>query len=262
MSEAANHLSGNIAAAQSVTIQGAAAADTSVTAANGFNNAGTIEFDSNGGSTAAKLTVTNGTLNNTGVINVNQGTGGNRIVEGDLFNEGFVTLSLGNGQAFIINSSSFENGIAGIIKGVGRLDVSSTSFINAGAIGPGLSPGILELTGDYLQTPTGVFSVEIDRHLPAGNDFDRLLVSGQTMLTGTLNISVTQTMTNPFNTGDRFQVLTCHPCSGLFGPVKGLEIGNGLRLEPIYNPTSLTLEVRPGMLEPITDTLYLPFITK
>ena len=63
---------------------------------------------------------------------------------------------------------------------------------------------MLTITGDYTQTATGAFDIEIGG-LIAGDNFDQLVVNGAASLAGTLNV----TLINAFvpEVGDSFLIL-------------------------------------------------------
>ena len=117
-----------------------------------FTNAGTIILDSVVFARQAQLIVSGSmALINaaTGVINVNQGTGGGRTLSLVLDNQGLATLTgtsstLGRSGAGHINSgdirldnatltiagSTFTNTIDGTITGTGTLDVAGVGFVH------------------------------------------------------------------------------------------------------------------------------------
>ena len=64
----------------------------------------------------------------------------------------------------------------GIIGGGGTI-VGNVNITGGGAAAPGLSTGVLTITGDYTQTATGALNIEIGG-LIAGDDFDQLVVNG------------------------------------------------------------------------------------
>ncbi|MCH9035253.1 MAG: hypothetical protein IID42_12255 [Planctomycetes bacterium] len=76
---------------------------TTLTAAQGFTNAGTLRLESINGGFTSSLTVTTGALTNTGTITVGQGNGGARSMTAELVNSGTVnvgtSLTLGRSGA-------------------------------------------------------------------------------------------------------------------------------------------------------------------
>jgi hypothetical protein len=127
-------------------------------------------------------------------------------------------------------------------------------------ISPGGSPGILHITGDFTQAPTGVLDIEIGGLTP-GAEFDRLEVSDTATLTDTLSIS----LTNGFEPalGDSFEILTFSARSGDFTTIEGLGIGPDRHFEPVYVNHALTLQVVEGPLGPGLDHLiFLPIILR
>ncbi|HEV3321969.1 MAG TPA: hypothetical protein VG147_07230, partial [Solirubrobacteraceae bacterium] len=90
-------LSGNVSAGQSLVIEGCVGSGypAYVEAASGFSNAGTITLTDAehggsdcGGNDASRLTLASGTLTNTGKIDIERGTGGERQLDGSLTNTG------------------------------------------------------------------------------------------------------------------------------------------------------------------------------
>jgi hypothetical protein len=249
-------LSGSIGAEQTVWIRGdSTVGNATATAASGFTNAGLMRMESINFGYASNLTISSGILTNTGVISVNQGSGGVRAISGNLVNQGALEINLGSGQALTVSGANFDNAPGGVIQGSGTINVSGTTFGNAGEVRPGLPLGILNVTGNFPQTPSGALSIEIGG-LIAASEFDQLKVSQQATLSGTLNLSLVNSFEPAL--GDSFQILTCKPCSGEFAIVTGQEIGNGKRLEVIYTPGTatiagdVTLEVVPSTEVPIT----------
>jgi hypothetical protein len=75
----------------------------------------------------------------------------------------------------------------GTLKGTGTIVGNVTN--NGGTVSPGASPGTLTISGNYVQGPAGVLSMDIAGPL-AGVEYDQLLVSGTATLDGTLNTSL------------------------------------------------------------------------
>lgn len=67
------------------------------------------------------------------------------------------------------------------LQGIG---VILGNVLNQGGVAPGNSPGTLTITGDYTQTPSGTLQIEI----ASPTVYDRLLVGGQAVLAGTLDV--------------------------------------------------------------------------
>jgi T5SS/PEP-CTERM-associated repeat protein len=109
-------------------------------------------------------------------------------VTGDCFvatdEPGQVALQGLLGGAKLLVDGSLTVGAQGIITGVGSL--TAGRVFNHGFIRPGLSPGEIDMEGDYEQAEDGVLEIEI-----AGLDegqFDVLKVTGDATLGGTLKV--------------------------------------------------------------------------
>jgi hypothetical protein len=59
---------------------------------------------------------------------------------------------------------------------------------NNGLVGPGTSPGILTINGDYIQSETGTLEIEVFG-TEVGTEYDQLVVTGTATLGGTLYIA-------------------------------------------------------------------------
>jgi hypothetical protein len=137
---------------------------------------------------------------------------------------------------------------AGSLMGTGTV---SGNVVSAGQLNPGTGDseaGTITITGIYTQSMPGVLNVDIGGLSPGTDDYDRLAVGGNVVLTGTLNISITHGFTPIL--GTTFQVLTYGMHTGSFAKVTGTDLGKGRIFVPIYNPTNLTLVV---MQTSVTD---------
>jgi VCBS repeat-containing protein len=237
----ANNFSGNIAQVQKITIEGNRPCSTcgvivgTLTAANGFTNSGTITLTLTGAATGAgsnttNLIVSSGTLTNssTGVIEAAEGVGGFRTINANLVNDGTVGINVNT--SFI---GTFKNVHPGTIIGGGTLtlNVGSNFFgsgnimaniINNGQFRPGLSPGLLNITGNYTQNSTGALNIEFGGLNP-GTGFDQLNISGIATLAGTLNISTI----GSFCPEGSFEIMTFASRTGDFTTNNGLNFGGG-----------------------------------
>ena len=90
---------------------------------------------------------------------------------------------------------------------MGTLRVGSAgtgTLTNDGVVAPGTSPGTLTINGNYTQGVAGVLAVEIGGTTP-GTQYDQLVVTGNTMLDGTLSVSLINAFTG--TAGDTFTII-------------------------------------------------------
>jgi len=120
---------------------------------------------------------------------------------GELFlgNGGQGTLVLENGGSAEA-AGGITIGNSGMISGDGAV---TGNIINAGILSPGQSIGSISLQGDYEQASQGIF--EVDLAAAAANQFDTLIISGQAILGGTLDVEFSGMFAPVL--GDRFEVL-------------------------------------------------------
>jgi len=186
-------------------------------------------------------------LYNAGVVRKSAGTGTNSF--GALFNSGTVDVRIGWIQASLSQTAGSTLLHGGNLIPLGSLNIQggslsgtgliSGSLASSGTVGPGLSPGILNIATNYSQTATGDLNIEL-RGRTAGTQYDRLNITGAATLDGTLNV----TLINGFlpSLGDSFRIMNYGSRTGAFVRVNGLSMpGTGLRLDPIYSATGLTL---------------------
>ena len=268
--EIGNTLSGNISPAQTVRVNGTAATHAVLTAAAGFTNAGTIVLENLSGGPVSTLRVSAGVLTNTGTLIFSPGSGGLRKLEADLANEGTINVDADTilakpgavytnrgtvnvsaspaAQTLNVLGGTFTQLPGGSLAGGGRIDLNDSDFFGAatiqvtarnnGRMNPGLSPGKLNVAGDYAQTTAGVLNIEIGGYVP-GVGHDQLNVSGVATLAGTLDVR----LVNGFRPQpcDRFQIVTYGSRSGTLGALSGMDLGGGLFLRPVYTAGDLSL---------------------
>jgi len=198
-----------------------------------FNNSGSGTFKKSAGAGATAVSIP---FNNAGSV---QGLAGAlNFTTGYIQTAGSTIL---NGGA--ISSTTTMDIQGGSLSGVGTVTANVTS---AGQVAPGLSPGILGISGNYTQSSPGAFSVEIGGVTP-GVQYDQLTVTGTGVATmaGTLNVSLISGFT-PVD-GDSFTIMTAVSRSGSFATVNlpPLPVDRGWRLT--YGSTSIVLDV-------VTDT--------
>lgn len=208
----APHLNGGVlSGGKWVSKNGAAIKLTSTTGTIITNNAD-IELDGSGSTIGhavghAPWVVTN--IDDT--LEENQGT--LKISNGRHFystvshftNSGLLTI--GEGSTFTMGDGNFTQTVTGKIDGTG---IFEGNLVNEGMVSPGNSPGTLIISGDYSQTSTGVFDVEI-----AGlTNFDILDISGTASLAGMLTVSFLDNYTP--DKGDIFDILWAESIAGVF----------------------------------------------
>ena len=89
-------LNGNLAAGQQLIVEGNAAISYSeLKLPASFTNAGTLTLTSSSSAYFARLRATSGTITNTGTINIETGTGGERYIEPDVINSHVVSIGAG-----------------------------------------------------------------------------------------------------------------------------------------------------------------------
>ena len=138
-----------------------------------------------------------------------------------------------------LSASGTVNVTGGVLKGTGT--VGSAVNNTGGTVEPGASPGTLNVNGSFTQSGNGTLVTDI-AGTTAGVEYDRLAVSGQATLGGTLEI-VTDDNFDPVD-AQMFQVVTANPVTGTFGTVEGSEITPTRIYDVLYNANNVTLEVR------------------
>ncbi len=199
--------------------------------------------------TSANALANFGTITTLGNLTIQGGR--NLTVPGPFSNSGHVTI--GQTSTFTVSLGNYTQSagtttVDGILDPANNVDIQAGTLggsghilgnvNNAGSLNPGTSPGILNVEGNYNQTTTGILNVEIGG-IQAGNQFDRLAVSGIATLDGTLAISLINGY--QVNSAETFQVLTFGSRSGDFAVTTGLDVGSGIFLRSTYSSTDLTL---------------------
>ena len=85
-----------------------------------------------------------------------------------------------------MNISTLNLLVGGVLKGNGT--INGTVNNNGGSVSPGNSPGVLTISGNYVQGPTGTLNIEIGGLAVPGTNYDRVNVLGNTTLNGTLAV--------------------------------------------------------------------------
>jgi hypothetical protein len=229
--------------------------NTGVTVANAFTNAGLIDISQGSGSAsyASTLTVSTGTLVNTGTIQSSQGLrAGTRVLAADVGNQGVVSAL---DHPLTVNATTFTNSATGALEGASTIDFGTTSVSNLGATSPGTggtTSGVLTFSNSFSFDEPGS-SLNIDLNgLTVGTEYDQLAVSGPLTLNGTLNVAVDAGFT-PVE-GNTFRVLTATSFTGGFSDMFFPGIGAGLDIDPVWSATALDLVV--VAIPPGTDAIW------
>ncbi len=154
-------------------------------------------------------------------------------------------FSINNNEAAIINGIvSIAGNIVqnGTLKGTGTLVVNN-GLTNSGTLSPGNGPGLFNVTGDFVNAPTGILEIELGGNTTAGTDFDQLAVSGNAALGGTLNILLVDNFVP--QTGQTFTILTAAAVSGTFATVN---FPAGFTGTVTYNATTVVITINAVVL--------------
>jgi hypothetical protein len=151
------------------------------------------------------------TLNNTGSIDIRQGT--LHSTDSNHINDGNIRVASG---ATLSGNYSLQNSATGLITGSGLIDPGSSytyAFTNAGQISPGDGIGTLSVDGDLAMLTSSIFNVD----LGGLSDFDLLSVTGDSALSGTVNVS----LVNGFipTVGQTFDILLTEALTGEFSSI-------------------------------------------
>jgi len=112
--------------------------------------------------------------------------GGSRQINAVLNNQGTLAVE----ATLTLGAFSFTHASGAVLRGSGTLDISAATTTFAGDIEPGAPgvPGLLTITGSLTLQSTSSVNVDIDGYT-VGSGYDRLAVSGNVTLGGTLNLN-------------------------------------------------------------------------
>ena len=127
----------------------------------------------------------------------------------------------------------------GSFRGAGT---TPASVIASGTTSPGLSPAILGVGGNWTESPSSSFTVELGGLTP-GAQHDRLDVAGTAGIDGALTAVLIAGYTPV--AGDAFTVLTFGARSGTFATTQLPALNPGLVWNVNYKPSSVELKVVP-----------------
>ena len=103
---------------------------------------------------------------------------------------------------------------------------------------PGNSPGILSISGNYVQGAAATLEIELGGTV-AGSEFDQVAVTADATVSGTLDVEVISGFTPAL--GDQFDIITANMVSGTFDTYNAPVLPGDLVLHLLYEPTVVTL---------------------
>ena len=131
------------------------------------------------------------------------------------------------------------------LTGVGTL---TGNVVNSGFVTPANQ---ITIAGTYTQTAVGSLIISLGG-LNAVTQYTQLIVTGTAALGGTLSISLANHFTP--SGGNTFQVMTFGSITSYFNGYSGLNLGNGLELDPGLTTTALMLTTDPAVNIAITTS--------
>jgi len=195
-------------------------------------------------------------LNNSGVLEV---SAGNLYIRNEFYNTGTVNVRGGiadfsgdfyqsNGSIVLhngrLNSSRTLNIQNGQIGGYGTIagNVNNSGLINPFVDGPlGSQISTLNISGNYSESNSARIDIQI-KGRSAGTGFDVINITGAASFDGTINVSFLDNFMPIL--GDRFRVINYGSFTGSDNlDFSDLILGNGLRLNPIFDSKHLTFVV-------------------
>jgi|GEM_PF-3568656 len=167
------------------------------TGARGFDNAGTfVKIAPAAGSVGLTTLGSPVFFHNHGAVALRAGT---LQLSGAVYTQTAGSTTL-DGGGLLTNTPVDIQG--GLLQGTGAVTGPVT---NAGRVAPGLSPGMLTVSGSYTQASGGALAIELGG-LAAGSGHDQLAVAGEASLGGTLDVSLLGGFVP--SAGDTFDVVT------------------------------------------------------
>ena len=123
---------------------------------------------------------------------------------------------------------------------LGNGALTGSVLLQDSTLAPGSNSAGKVAAATYTQAGASTLSIEIGGTQP-GVTYDQVAISGNAVLTGTLEISLINGYLPPLNS--TFAILTAGAVSGTFPTVTGTAIGNGRKFNVVYNGTAVTLQV-------------------
>jgi autotransporter-associated beta strand protein len=130
--------------------------------------------------------------------------------------------------------ASAEVAAGAVLGGSGTIRGNLT---NSGTVSPGFSPGVLPVTGNFVQHSGGKLVIEV----ASASSFDRLVVGGAATLDGTLEVVASNGFT--FESGQTLEVISAESVSGRFAEIVSpfTSLPLAVRFDAIYGVDSVAL---------------------
>ncbi len=210
-----------------------------VTTLNGPSNTGTTNVSGSNATTLTGNISGSGTLDTTGNVidDGTGGTGGGANIQGGVFEVG------DSSDPSAVFDGNINDANGSTLRGHGTI-VGNVS--SSGNVFPGGSIGTLTITGNYTQSSTGTFTVELTpSNATPGVTFDQLKVGGTASIAGSLALQI-DPAANQYKVGTVYQgVLSAGTLSGTFASVSGNQVYNGYEeIDPEYSAAAVNLEVK------------------
>jgi RHS repeat-associated protein len=205
---------------------------STLTSENGFTNSGTINLEANHSSYTSSLVVTNGTLTNAaiGQINVNAVGGGGRTINAELLNQGTLNVNFG----VSLPKPLANQGTINVTGANLTINSGANSFANSGLLN--IAAGrTLTVSGAFEQAPVGTVRSQI----ASTSSFGRLAITGAAALGGALEAAAVGDYV-PL-TGQTVVPVIYASRTGQFAAVNTIGVSNGLIFAAGYGATSVTL---------------------
>lgn len=191
---------------------------------------------------------------NHGQVDVQSGT--LEIVSG-IFNQGETQTSSGSftvadGTTLSWYGGHFELLAGTLVRGGGTIAFTNATFLNHASFSPGISPGVLSVSGDY---QNAALEIELG-DAGVGSGYDRLVVSGQAVLGDTLDVRLLDGFVP--GAGSEFQILTAGSITGSFDTVLLPELPGDVELTVEYGATDVRLLVGGAITAPTAPVILSP----
>ncbi len=225
----------NITATGSILNNGTSTGSSTISGAIGSNVTGVTQ-----NSATSNLTLSNAGNAYTGNTTISAGTllltGAGTLGNSNLVLKGGTLNITGTTTGFTMSSSQS-------ISGNGSIITTGKTFTLNGALSPGNSPGIVNVTGDFTLGSTAVVNFEING--TTSTLFDQLLASGVLTYGGTLNLATGYAAV----LNDSVKLFNGSSYNGTFSSITGTDLGGGLSWDTSALATTGTITVVP---EPAT----------